>query len=86
MLAFPSMLIGPATEAGMKTPIFGDNDDYDPNEFPHFHVFCAVQLGRRMADMGEHWKNAEVIAAISDEDIKSLTLEDLLSRGLSYSS
>lgn len=86
MLAFPGMLMSAATQAGMKTPDLSENDDYDPMDYPHFHVFCLVQLGRPMLDMGEHWKNAEVIAEIPDEDIKSMTLDDLIGRGLSYSS
>lgn len=86
MLAFPSMLYGAATQAGMKTPEFGDNDEYDREEFPHFAVFCAVQLGRRMSDMSEHWGNAKVIAEIPDDEIRSVTLEDLIGRGLSWSS
>jgi len=89
MLAFPSMIARAAEQAGMKTPNFDDiNDDwgFNPEEFPHFQVFCIAQLGRSMSDMGEHWGNAKVIAEIPDDEIRSVTLEDLLYRGLSWSS
>lgn len=81
MLAFPMMLIPAAKEAGM--PIPEDADNFDSNEFPHFQVFCTIQLGRPMVSMDEHWVNAEVIAAIPLDEIKTVTLNDLIARGLS---
>lgn len=86
MLAFPSMLLTAAEEAGMKVPVLSETDDYDRGEFPHFAVFCAVQLGRPMNFMDEHWGNALVIATIPDEEIRNVSLNDLLSRGLSWAS
>lgn len=83
MLAFPSMLTSAAEQAGMKFP--SDPDDFSPEEFPHFHVFCAVQLGRRMGQLNEHWDNAKVVAAVSDDDIRSISLADLIDNGLSWS-
>lgn len=83
MLAFPSMLTSAAEQAGMKFP--SDPDDFSPEEFPHFQVFCSVQLGRRMNHLSEHWDNAKVIAAIPDEEIKKVSLDDLIDRGLSWS-
>lgn len=84
MLAFPSMLIKPAKAAGMKVPDLSASEDWDENEFPHFTVFCAVQLCRPMKMDGEHWRNAYIIAAVPDDLIESVTLQDLLSRGLEY--
>lgn len=86
MMAFPSMLLKAAQEAGMKTPPLEDQntEGFDPTEFPHFHVFCIVQLGRRM-ELGEHWENAKVVAAIPDEFIHLVTLRQLIARGLAYS-
>lgn len=86
MLAFPSMLLSAAEQAGMKTPELGDNDEFDMNEFPHFAVFCNAQLGRRMSDMGEHWGNAKIIADIPEHEIRTITLGGLIDRGLSFSS
>lgn len=47
--------------------------------------FCAVQLGRRMGALNEHWDNAKVIAAIPDNEIKKVSLNDLIDLGLSWS-
>lgn len=85
MLVFPSMLVAPAKNAGMKTPeLNSTEDDFDPEEFPHFAVFCVAQLGRPMGSMSEHWENAKVIAGVSEEDIRTANLQFLLDRGLSY--
>lgn len=89
MLAFPSMLGSAAEKAGINVPNFENLEDdwhFDPEEFPHFHVFCIAQLGRPMVSMGEHWENAKVIAAIPDDEIRSVSLEYLLDRGLSWAS
>lgn len=83
MLAFPSMIAKAAEEAGMKVP--ENPDDFSPHEFPHFQVFCSVQLGRRMNSMVEHWENAKVIAAIPDDEIKQVSVDDLIKLGLSWS-
>ena len=62
-----------------------DPDNFDPNKFPHFHVFCILQLGRRMIP-GEHFDNAKVIASFSKDEIRKATLEDFLAKGLIWSS
>lgn len=79
MLAFPSMLLSAAEKAGMPCP--PNPDKFETEEFPHFHVFCNVQLGRAM-EWDEHWENAKVLARIPVEELKLLTLEDLLEKGL----
>lgn len=86
MLAFPSMLLSAAEQAGMKTPELDENDEFDRNKFPHFAVFCAVQLCRPMISLGEHWDNAKVIAEIPEHEIRTISLEGLLKRGLAWSS
>lgn len=83
MIAFPSMLVKPAKAAGMETPLDPGTWEDEKDNFPHFFVFCAVQLGARMPSPNSHWHNAEVIAQISDEEILTVTLEDLIARGLS---
>lgn len=82
MIAFPGMLIQAAEKAGMKTP--QDPDNFSPAEFPHFQVFCLAQLCRPVCFHGEHWGNAKVIAGIPEKKIRSVTLDDLLSAGLSW--
>lgn len=75
MLAFPSMIIEAAREARMKVPdIGGAEDEFDAEEFPHFAVFCNVQLCRPM-QWGEHWENVKIIAKIPNDKIKNTTLE-----------
>jgi hypothetical protein len=82
MLAFSGMLVPAAEKVGMKVPV--DTDEFDPVEFPHFAVFCNVQLARPVVYHGEHWDNAGVVAKIPDDQIMSVTLIDLLNLGLSY--
>lgn len=82
MLAFPGMIVGSAEKAGMNVP--PDPNNFDAAEFPHFDVFCKIQLCRPMLNFGEHWDNAEIIAEISDDEIKTVTLEQLLAKGISY--
>ena len=91
MLVWPSLLIAPAKDAGMPCPeSLGAKIDEDTEygfsktEFPHFAVFCKVQLGREMLSDTEHWENAKVVAAVSDEEIKTITIAQLVERGLSY--
>ena len=79
MLAFPIMIAGAAKQAGMKVPPDVDNDSTE--DFPHFRVFCTMQLGRPMRDMGGHWENAKIIAAIPDDKIKLITAEEILNMG-----
>lgn len=71
MIALPGLLIDPAREAGMSTP--EDADNFDPAEFPHFAVFCAYQLGRVLESPSGHWKNARVIAALTDDEARDVS-------------
>lgn len=80
MMAFPSMIAQAAEEAGIKVPADPDGE-YIPAEYPHWHVFCLLQLGRRVR-WGEHWDNAKVIAAIPEEKLKEMHLEDFIKAGL----
>ena len=76
MLAFPGMLITHAKGVGMKVP---DNaDDYDKEEYPHFWVYCLGQLGRAIPYPEALGRNAEYVAGLSDEKIKTITAEELL--------
>jgi len=82
MLVFASQLIHVARKAGMKVPVLEKADEeFDGKEYPHFQVFCRVQLCRPI-DWTDPEHNAKVIADISDEAIKEITLEGLINRGL----
>ena len=82
MFAFPTMIVIPAEKAGMKVP--PNPDDFDRDIYPHFSVFCAVQLHRELVYWGEAWDNANIIVRLSDVEIRSMTLSDLISIGLVY--
>jgi hypothetical protein len=82
MMAFAGMLVEAAEQAGMKVP--PDPDEFVPTEFPHFHVFCNVQLARPLVMWGEHWENAKIVAAIPEADLQTITLQQLMAKGLSY--
>jgi hypothetical protein len=78
MIVFESMLVDAATEAGMKIP--PDPESYVPNDYPHFHVFCRVQMNRPVT-WGNHWNNARIIAAVPEEEIRTVTEDQLTARG-----
>ena len=79
MIAFPSLLVEAATQANIPTP--PDPDNYLPEEFPQFHLFCCAQLGRPMSSWTNHWDNAHVIAKIKPEDCPTITVKQLLNTG-----
>ena len=84
MIAFPGMLVKPAEEAGMKVP--KDPDEYNSSDYPHWHVFLFSQLGSPMPFSDSHWKNAKVIASISNDKIKKIFIEDIIQLGFEYGS
>ena len=79
MLAFPTMITQAAADAGIAVP--ADPDHFETEEFPRFYLFCCAQLGRPMQDPGAHWANAKVIAAIPEDEIKTVTFEALIEKG-----
>lgn len=79
MVGFDGMLTAPAEKAGIKVP--PDLENYNPNEYPHWYVFSKVQLGTSMPNPTAHWQNAEIIAKIPQEDIFSVSVEDILGMG-----
>ncbi len=83
MMVFPGMIAEAAEKANMKVPP-DPNGEWDEKEYPHFNVFCNVQLCRRIR-WGEHWENAKIVAAIPDDKIDTVTLADLIAAGLEYS-
>ena len=52
MIIFAGLLIPAAVDAGMKAPdhetLDEDNLEALRDEFPHFYVFCQMQLARPM--------------------------------------
>lgn len=82
MLAFAGMLVPAAKDAGMKVPEFDKDEKWNNEEFPHFTVFCNVQLGKSMRYPGEHFENAKAIASIPEDKIRLVTADDLKSFGV----
>lgn len=84
MLAFQSLIHKAATDAGMKVPpsdlLDKDSEAWNGDDYPHFMVFCNMQLGVPMQP-GDHWQNAKVIAAISDDKIKTIMYREILALG-----
>lgn len=64
----------------MPIPDLSESDDFDKNEFPHFAVFCGMQLAVPMGP-GDHWENAKVVAAIPEQEIRTVTPQILWDRG-----
>ena len=80
MIAFPGILAAAAEQAGMKVP--PDAENFKPADYPHFHVFCTVQLGAPMPRPDAHWENAKLIASLGPRKIKTVTYQQLLDMGL----
>lgn len=81
MLIFESQLLGAAKGAGMRVP--DDTENFSIHDYPHFKVFCCTQLQRPMVH-GEHWDNAKVIMKFSEDEIKLVSLHDLIQKGYIY--
>lgn len=77
------MLVSAAEKAGIAVP--NDPKDFDAEEFPHFHIYCNVQLGASLPYPTAHWHNAEVVASVPTSEIMKVTLIDLIKLGLSIS-
>jgi len=80
MFAFAEMLVPAAKQANMKIP--PDVNNYDKNEYPHWHVFTALQLGAPMSHMSVHFDNAKIIADIPKDKLKTMLLSDFEELGV----
>jgi hypothetical protein len=85
MIAFATNLIEAARNADMAIP--EDLNDHFPfcdrHLYPHFYLFCVLQLYRPVAYHGEHWDNAKVIAQIPRERLMAMTVQDFAEAGVS---
>lgn len=80
MIAFPSLLVEPARQAGISVP--EDVDNYNPMEYKRWHLYMIVQLGASMPSPGSHWNNARVIAAIPEDELMTIAFGELVELGL----
>lgn len=79
MIAFAGMLVEVARGVGMKVP--EDPEQFRAEDYPHFAVFATVQLGAPMP-YPSALDNATLIAGLSDSEIRLVTVDQLLERGL----
>lgn len=73
------MIANAAKKAGIRVP--DDLENYDKKQYPHWNVFCAMQLGAPMPYPNVAFDNAKVVAALSIEEIETITAKQLLDRG-----
>jgi len=79
MIAFPVMLVEPASQAGIDIP--DDLESYDTEKYSRFHLFCCAQLGQPMPNWTCHFDNAKVIARIPEDKIKTIMFNELIEAG-----
>jgi hypothetical protein len=78
MLVHPGSIAKAAQDAGMAVP--SDLDSYNQEAYPHWDVYCKVQLGVPVT-WGNHWRNAKIITDIPLDRIRDVTLQDLEALG-----
>jgi len=81
MIAFPELLIEPANRAGIPTPDDVTRYEEYAELYPHFFVFCQMQLGSPMPYPSVHFDNAKIIAMFTEEDFFTLTDQDIINHG-----
>lgn len=81
MFMFPGMFYNHIKDSKLKMP--EDFENYDPEEYPHFHVFILTHLGQPI-DIAALEDNANIIADIPENTIKSVTLNDLMEKGVVF--
>ncbi len=82
MIAFPGMLVAAAEKVGIPVPKEPKNYEKERSAFPQFYLFCKVQLGASMPRPTSHWDNAQIFADLLPEEYETITMEQLLARGL----
>lgn len=66
-------------DSKLKLP--DDFRHYDPEEYPHFHVFVTAHVGLPV-EIDLLQNNADIIAAIPEERIREVTFSDLFKLGV----
>ena len=73
-------LVGLAHEDMVKKIPY-DLENYNKEDYSHFHVWSFIQLGKAM-DYGQVTENSRIIANLSDEDIRTVTFKQLEDMGV----
>lgn len=84
MIAFPNILASYAKDVGMSVPNVPEEFLENREEYPHFAVYCLLQLGTSMPNAMSARTNAEVIASIPVEEVTTMTLADFEARGFEH--
>ena len=79
MFCFRGMFRPHIENSNLKMP--ENFDEYNPEEYPHFHVFMLMHLAKPI-DITALESNANIIAEISEEDIRKVTPKDLFDMGI----
>jgi len=80
---FPDMFRNHIENSRLKQP--EDYENYDPNEYPHFHVFMSIHLANTI-DVFSLKENANTIADIPEGEIRNVTIQDLIDKGVYFAS
>lgn len=54
---------------------------YNPEMYPHWHVYLCMQIGAPMPHPRAHWDNAKIIAGIPAERLKMMSYADIIEAG-----
>lgn len=82
LFIFPGQLMVQVEDNNpMKQKLPEDLDEYEAELFPHYHVFSTLHLGRGL-DTSSVDPNARIIAEVPDDEIRTITLEQLQILGL----
>lgn len=79
VFCFPEMFKVHIKDSNLKLP--KDFEKYNREEYPHFYIFIELHCARPI-NINTLKDNANIIASISDEEIKKVTIEQLLKMGL----
>jgi hypothetical protein len=80
MIAFPELLAKIAERQGIKVP--SHPKEYEPTDFPHWHVYLLMQLDAAMPSPTSAADNAAIVAKIPIEKIQQVTPKELRALGM----
>ena len=79
MIALAEMLVEPAKKAGIRVP--DDVHNYNKLDYPYWFVYVQLQLGEAMPRPDSHWRNAELVAGLTETQLRTFTVQDFLNAG-----
>lgn len=78
---YPEMFRSHINGSKLKQP--KNYESFDQEKYPHFDVFIKSHLGN-VFDTADLKNNANIIASIPDEKIKTVTYRDLINMGVRF--